>query len=301
MRVRSLFSDRVFTATTNIVVAHVIRNASTKQFRAVVALQSFIRWGLTGTPIQNSLDDLGSLMKFLKLPILEEHAQFKRHITGPIERGTSNTTRDFNNLRTLLSAVCLRRTKAVLSLAPVTEFTHWIDFTSAERIEYRHIERTCREALDLAVSGHKVKEAHQNVLEILLQLRLFCNNGNVYHNPAIALPGNPQDATEIMSLLQQNDEAICSYCFCDVTSLTGSNTQDEVLITGCGRAICAECVSTAEGELSQDAPCPICHSVHTNDTVAATRIEEAISPVNYPSKVQALCEDIERHGGEGKW
>jgi SWI/SNF-related matrix-associated actin-dependent regulator of chromatin subfamily A3 len=240
-------------------------------------------------------------MRFLKLPILGEHAQFKRHITGPIERGKSNTARDYNNLRTLLSAVCLRRTKAVLPLAQVTEYTHWLDFTSAERTEYGHIERICREALDLAVSGRKVKEAHQNVLEILLRLRLFCNNGNVYGDQTAQPTASSKDPSEIMSLLQQNDEAICSYCFCDVTSLTESDTQDEVFITGCGRAICAECVPTARDELSQDAPCPICHSMHSNHAVAATSTKDIISRVNYPSKMKALCDDIGRHEREGKW
>jgi len=240
-------------------------------------------------------------MKFLKLPVLEDHAQFKRHITNPVEHVKSETPRDYNNLKTLLSAVCLRRTKAVLPMVQVTEYTHWLDFTSTERTEYHNIERICREALDLAVSGHKVKEVHQNVLEILLRLRLFCNNGTVYGNQAVDLAGSSKDPTELLSLLQQNDEAICSYCLCDILSLTESNMEGEALITGCGRAICIECLSTLREELSQDAPCPICHCVHTTDAIATTSTENIASPVDYPSKMHALCEDIKRHKEDGRW
>ncbi|XDG06032.1 hypothetical protein ABKA04_005647 [Annulohypoxylon sp. FPYF3050] len=50
--------------------AHEIRNRTTKQFQAIASISASHRWCLTGTPIQNSLDDLGALVSFLKNPRL---------------------------------------------------------------------------------------------------------------------------------------------------------------------------------------------------------------------------------------
>ncbi|CAO2650533.1 Nn.00g018250.m01.CDS01 [Neocucurbitaria sp. VM-36] len=280
--------------------AHVIRNASTKQFRAVTTLQSPLRWGLTGTPIQNSLDDLGSLARFLKVPILEDATQFKRHITGPIERKKEDTPKDYRNLRTLLQAICLRRTKAVLPMAEVTTYTHWLDFSPSEQAEYAQIERTCKEALGLAVSGHKVKEAHQNVLEILLRLRLFCNNGSIYDRSSAPSGGGTKDAEESLSLLQQSGDAVCYYCSCDITSLPRSDTNDTAILTACQHVVCPDCVPIWRSAVSKQTLCPICKSAHSMDTAVRQNDANIPSFDNYPSKILALVNDIQTHKAEGK-
>ncbi|KAF2726768.1 hypothetical protein EJ04DRAFT_539274 [Polyplosphaeria fusca] len=267
---------------------------------AVSALQSHVRWCLTGTPIQNELDDLGSLIRFLKLPLLEDAAQFKRHITMPIQQKKANRGSDYTNLRALLSSVCLRRTKAVLPITQSTTYTYWLDFTMEEREKYSRIERVCKEALDLAVSGHKVKEAHQNVLEILLQLRLFCNNGSVYDEECTPSSPKSMDPGEAFSLLQQSDQATCYYCSCDIMSIAGSDNHDSAVLTRCRRAICSDCIPLWRSETGKREQCPICRSTHSQESAVAERNEDVLSPNKCPSKLLALCRDIETHKDEGK-
>jgi SWI/SNF-related matrix-associated actin-dependent regulator of chromatin subfamily A3 len=235
-------------------------------------------------------------MRFLKLPILEEPAQFKRHIMGPIEQ---TTPKDYSNLTKLLGAVCLRRTKAVLSLDPVTYVTHSVDFDQEERVEYARIERVCRDAFDLAVSGHKVKEAHQTVLEILLRLRLFCNNGTTHNSANGSLL--EYDPTETLSLIQQRGEAICHFCSCDIAEMQDTGDRGEDLVTPCNRVVCVDCIPIWTSESSERDFCSICSKQHSMNTATIATPQYSITNGKYPSKMLALYEDILAHKDNGKW
>ncbi|EKG12621.1 SNF2-related protein [Macrophomina phaseolina MS6] len=143
--------------------AHVIRNWSTKQFKAVSTIPAHIRWCLSGTPIQNSLEDLGALVKFLQVPILKDGNNFNTYITRKTILTVSASKSNFENLRCLLGSICLRRNKGVLPsyLNRFKEYTYPIDFGEEEKIKYTHLKKRCKRAIDMAVSGHKAKETHR--------------------------------------------------------------------------------------------------------------------------------------------
>lgn len=66
--------------------AHSVRNASTKQARAAVALQAKRRWAVTGTPLQNRLPDIHGLMYFLCLRPLNDKSMWKRCVDRPMRQ-----------------------------------------------------------------------------------------------------------------------------------------------------------------------------------------------------------------------
>jgi SWI/SNF-related matrix-associated actin-dependent regulator of chromatin subfamily A3 len=157
-----------------VTLAHVIRNSSTKQFRAIRAIPTQIRWCLTGTPIQNSLEDLGALVKFLRVPILEDTPTFRKHIINPVHLSTSGR---FKNLQRLLESLCLRRTKGLLGLPEPITVTTVLELSLTEKETYLEFSGNCKRAIDRAVSGHSMKKANQHVIQALLGMRLFCNHG----------------------------------------------------------------------------------------------------------------------------
>ena len=60
--------------------AHTIRSGSTKKlYQNVARLDSKLRWCLTGTRVQNKVEDLGSLVSFLRIPQLDTAAAFRKH------------------------------------------------------------------------------------------------------------------------------------------------------------------------------------------------------------------------------
>lgn len=82
--------------------------------QACCALSARFRWCLTGTPYQNTVDDVYSLIKFLRIPPFADLEYWKDRIGGPAKR--ENMSLALSRLRTLLRAIMIRRTKDVLKV-----------------------------------------------------------------------------------------------------------------------------------------------------------------------------------------
>jgi non-specific serine/threonine protein kinase len=89
--------------------AQAIKNAAAKQSRAIRAIPAARRIALTGTPVENRLADLHSIMEFASPGLLGSADTFKRHFAVPIER--DGDTAAAERLRQVTGAFMLRRLK----------------------------------------------------------------------------------------------------------------------------------------------------------------------------------------------
>ncbi|KAK7976507.1 hypothetical protein PG989_014970 [Apiospora arundinis] len=128
--------------------AHDIRNRNTRQFEVASSLAARHRWCLTGTPIQNSLEDLGALVAFLRIPLLENALTYQRFIINQSKQGAKYR---FKNLRTLLESICLRRTKEIIGLADPVQETRELAFTPTERDQYNELLRKYDALIDMGI------------------------------------------------------------------------------------------------------------------------------------------------------
>lgn len=92
--------------------AHSIKNRNAKATKACCALRSEYRWCLTGTPMQNNLDELQSLVHFLRVPPYENLAAWRKDIDAPMKQGKGHVA--INRLHNLLRCFMKRRTKDIL-------------------------------------------------------------------------------------------------------------------------------------------------------------------------------------------
>jgi SWI/SNF-related matrix-associated actin-dependent regulator of chromatin subfamily A3 len=67
--------------------AHIIRRQSTVLYRTVAELKARSRWCLTGTPIQNRLEDIGSLFAFIRIIPFNSASTFRKYIATPFDDG----------------------------------------------------------------------------------------------------------------------------------------------------------------------------------------------------------------------
>ena len=92
-----------------------IKNPVAQQTRAARSLRSRSRLALTGTPVENRLTDLWSIMQFCNPGLLGTGEDFAERFAGPIERGDPKTT---ERLRRIVRPFVLRRLKSDPDVAP---------------------------------------------------------------------------------------------------------------------------------------------------------------------------------------
>ncbi|EKJ70216.1 hypothetical protein FPSE_09590 [Fusarium pseudograminearum CS3096] len=164
---------------------HHIRNSSTKTHKAAVALQGETRWCLTGTPIQNSLDDLRSLLQFIRLEPFCHSKAFEEYIVKPFRQDTGESYEAFGpsrNFRMMLKACCLRRTQAKLSLPATTICKVPVTPTDVEKALFKKILHDCREEFDIMACNGKVSKKSNILFSAIMKFRRVCNHGDIKIN-----------------------------------------------------------------------------------------------------------------------
>jgi SWI/SNF-related matrix-associated actin-dependent regulator of chromatin subfamily A3 len=259
-------------------IAHEVRNTATKRYQAVKDLSARCRWCLTGTPIQNTLDDLAALVGFLRVPILDDKQTFRKFITPKNGMGSR-----YENLRILLGTICLRRTRQLLGLPDPVPETREVALSEKERQQYLNIIERSKESVDMAVSKRGRRTLNAAVLESLLRLRLFCNNGSV-STSYTDTEGLPTDLDEALTYLQQRGDAQCVYCFKDIYILsrkTKTNTEGGIIIPKCNHLVCHMCRSQFN-EQHQKCPSPECSK--SKELKSRDKLAEARSALSANSR-----------------
>lgn len=251
------------------------------------------RWCLTGTPIQNRLEDLGSLVEFLRVPQLEVASTFRTCIVAPTspDRGSQ-----FQNLQTLLGTICLRRTREILGLREPVAHLRRLPLSEDERYRYDEMYEQYKKQVQMAVSG--LGKVASTTLRSIHELRLFCNNGPKKTNDDLK-----ESDDEMLSYLQQLDQNICAKCSLSIQCIDRVAERNcGVFIPSCKHLVCNSCLPQS---LDKKKACMICASGNrppdfTDHTgTEASRLDPE-SSTQYPSKIVALVQDIKREPGE-KW
>ena len=158
--------------------AHMIRNQTTGAFKAACALESKRRWAVTGTPVQNRLDDLGALIKFVKISPFHEKGRFEQHFLAPFKTGDEQV---LDNLRLLVDSITLRRSKEKIDLPDKREQIVRLDFSPEERRLYEAFAKDSGQKMNAIISrsndGQIRGHAYAHMLTFITRLRLICAHG----------------------------------------------------------------------------------------------------------------------------
>ncbi len=151
--------------------AQAIKNAAAKRSQAVFELAADFRLAMTGTPVENRLADLWSIMRFANPGLLGSVHRFNERFAGPIER---NRDRDAQHvLKRLVGPFVLRRTKSEVlqDLPPRTELILTVTPEAAEAAHYEALRREAANEIDATLDAAPEAQARFNILAQLTRLR----------------------------------------------------------------------------------------------------------------------------------
>ena len=151
--------------------AQAIKNAAAKRSQAVFELSADFRLALTGTPVENRLADLWSIMRFANPGLLGTSNRFNERFAGPIERNRDREAQHV--LKRLVGPFVLRRTKSEVlqDLPPRTELILSVAAEAAEAAHYEALRREAAREIDATLEETPETQARFNILAQLTRLR----------------------------------------------------------------------------------------------------------------------------------
>jgi len=154
--------------------AQVLKNPASQMARTLREIPARGRLALTGTPLENSLQDLWTLVDWINPGLLGDRKRFQTLFRTPIEKHGDAAAQA--RLRRRLRPFLLRRTKEEVAaeLPPKTEILERVDLPKPQQMLYE----TVRSAMDArvreAIAARGIAAARITVLDALLKLRQVC-------------------------------------------------------------------------------------------------------------------------------
>jgi SNF2 family DNA or RNA helicase len=165
-----------------------IKNPTTKRFKAAVSLEADFRVATTGTPIENRIDEIWALFRFLNPGLLGTRKSFDKTYSGLDEMEEKR-----ESLRRLLSPFILRRLKSQVlkDLPPRTDVTLKVEMSKEEMLHYESLRVHALERLETSEKSNAI-----SILTELTRLRLSCCD------PRLVDPKTKLESAKLKALLR---------------------------------------------------------------------------------------------------
>ncbi|KZO92819.1 hypothetical protein CALVIDRAFT_540702 [Calocera viscosa TUFC12733] len=229
--------------------AHSIKETSTVASRASCDLVADRRICLTGTPVQNKLDDVYALIKFIRLQPFDDKAMWTEYVGGPCKFGQPLGVA---RLQTIMKTITLRRTKdtkapdgsSILALPPRKDELRMLQLDPQEKVIYDRVYNASKEEFEAMSKKGEVMKNYVGILQRILRLRQICDHWQLVQErgdttgvddselepeeliAAIQKDGiNLARATAVFNLLRESATSTCVECGYEL-SLSAPNSDD---------------------------------------------------------------------------
>ncbi|VEU23088.1 DEKNAAC104230 [Brettanomyces naardenensis] len=237
-----------------------VKNKLTNASKSVSTLGGTFKWCMSGTPIQNRVEELYPLLRFLKIKPYCDEDRFKSQIAAPINSGYQEQ-RAYGKLHALLSAILLRRTKdseidgkPILSLPEKHTYIDQVAMTDRESSFYRDLESNSAKKAEVLMQtrhhGHGGASNYSSILTLLLRMRQACDHyylvkigedkereskAEDYRNEFKACNAYKPEVIRRVDR-ERDSELVCQMCN-DVLP-----EELAYLLSHCGHVVCKDCI-----------------------------------------------------------
>jgi SWI/SNF-related matrix-associated actin-dependent regulator of chromatin subfamily A3 len=232
-----------------------IKETGTVGSRASCDLMADRRLCLTGTPVQNKLDDVFALIKFLRLDPFDDKNIWTEFIGSPVKFGQALGVA---RLQTIMKCITLRRTKEtktldgqrILALPPRRDELRYLKFDAEEQAIYDQFFNESKAEFNEMSTKNEVMKNYVGILQKILRLRQICDHFELVQGKGLGQEGQLQDtagsyedivaaiskdginavrAAAIFAILRESATTQCVECggeLCISTDPVGSDNMD---------------------------------------------------------------------------
>lgn len=293
-----------------------IKNKNTKAAKACCSLNATYRWVLSGTPIQNNMSELYSLIRFLRIPPYHREERFNADIGRKLKNLNTDSEDRKNTLkkvRILLKAILLRRSKtdkidgeSILELPPKKVEVVEAQLEGEEHEFYTGLENKNKQLVKKLLQ-RKAKGNYSSVLTLLLRLRQACchpelvligekkaestkvANGKSFENDWLRLYRRIRQMTpeHHETVSRSSDAMICFWC------MEQLEPESTCILTNCGHMLCESCLEPFSEEAANSPaarkdskgipylPCPKCNKLTKEDEIVSFSLYEQVMNQNF--------------------
>ncbi|KAI5968288.1 INO80 [Candida margitis] len=196
--------------------AQAIKSSQSSRWKSLLSLSCRNRLLLTGTPIQNSMQELWALLHFIMPTLFDSHDEFSDWFSKDIEsHAQSNTGLDEQQLRRLhmiLKPFMLRRIKKNVQseLGDKVEIDLFCDLTNRQKKYYQMLKSQIS-IMDLLDAANSSSEDSTSLVNLVMQFRKVCNHPDLFERADVKSPFSFAKFAETSSFLREGNDLEYSY------------------------------------------------------------------------------------------
>jgi non-specific serine/threonine protein kinase len=208
-----------------------IKNPAAKTSKVIRTLKAQHKLCLTGTPIENNLNELWSQLTFLNPGMLGSLSKFQEAFIKPIQKADDGSAAEY--LRRTIYPFILRRTKNVVAkeLPEKSEIIHYCEMDSSQQKIYNIWRDSIRDEIVKEIETKGIKKSGIKVIEGLLRLRQICNHPLLVKNNYNGKSGKFEEFKELLTkALKENHKILVFSQFVSMLDILKDHLDKEKIL-----------------------------------------------------------------------